>query len=70
MNYILISFEDPERDRMLGIYPHYEEANFIRSKVLVPNQCIISETDKPITTEKVGDFLRRSRQWWKYKKGN
>ncbi len=70
MNHMLISFEIVGIDMLIGIYPSYEEASFIRTKVRFPNQCIISETDNPVTTDKVGDFLRRTRQWWKYGKGN
>ncbi len=68
MNHILTSFEMTGIDSLVGIYPSYEEANFIRSKTRFPNQCIISETDAPITTDRVGDFLRKTRQWWKYSK--
>ena len=68
MNHMLISFEIVGIDMLVGIYPSYEEANFIRSKTRFPHQVIISETENKITTDRIGDFLRRTRQWWKYSK--
>ncbi len=68
MNHILISFEIDEINMLIGIYPSYEEAAFIRSKVRFPNQCIISTTKAPITTDMVGDFLRKKKIWWRYSK--
>lgn len=68
MNHMLVDFSISGVDSLVGIYPSYEEANFIRSKARFPNQCIISETDNKITTDRVGDFLRRTRQWWEYSK--
>lgn len=68
VNHMLISFEIAEIDMLIGIYPSYEEAAFIRSKVRFPNQCIISTTKAPITTDRVGDFLRKKRTLWRYSK--